>query len=219
MTPDRPTRKIDRAEFRKLRNQGWTTKELAAHFGAHEDSIHKIRRELGLPAHKRRGKIDRQELSQLHEQGKTTSQLAEHFSAHVDSITRIKNELGLTIDKRMTPERLARLTQMVNDGWSFKEIHRTEGADMETLRKYFPGRSWTHEQCIEYLRLRRMETKRHFNEHPKHYDQTKYQPRTHPVGATNTPGPGTPDTRPDQRGQNAAQGVQNGRGRVIGHAA
>ena len=67
----------------------------------------------------------------------------------------------------MTAERLSNIEAMLNDGWSFKEINRTEGADMETLRKYFPGRSWSKEQCVEYLRMRRLENPHHFNYRPK----------------------------------------------------
>jgi uncharacterized protein YerC len=168
--------KIDRAEFRALFDQGMTSEELAAHYGAHIDSIHKIRRELGIPARGRLAKIDRTKLLELHNKGWTTTQLAKHFGAHIDSVSRAKAELGIGQHHKMTPERLATLAKMVEDGWSFKEIHRTEGADMSTLRKYFPGRSWTQDQCTEYLRLRRLENPaQHFNARPKHYDHTKYE--------------------------------------------
>lgn len=50
----------------------------------------------------------------------------------------------------MTPERKAKITAMLDDGWSFAEIHRTEGAHPETLRIHFPGRAWTGRQRAEY---------------------------------------------------------------------
>lgn len=46
----------------------------------------------------------------------------------------------------MTPERRARIQTMLNDGWSWEEIHRTEGANWDTMTRHFPGTQWTPEQ-------------------------------------------------------------------------
>lgn len=168
--------KIDRQEFKALFESGYTAKELAELYGAHVDSIHKIRKELGLEPRGRTTRVDADKVLELHHKGWTTSQMARHFGVHPDSVSRIKVKLGIGQKHKMTPERLASLTAMVDDGWSFKEINRTEGADMETLRKYFPGKSWTREQCTEYARLRRMENPAsHFNRRPARYDESKYR--------------------------------------------
>ena len=159
--------RIDRDELAALDNDGWTPAELANHYGAHIDSIHKIRRELGLPARKRPSKIDHDELKALVAEGWTTPELAEHYGAHPSSVSRIRSLLGISKNHTMTPERLAHLECMIDDGWSFAEIHRTEGAHPETLRKYFPGKAWTPQQAIEHQRALRLENPHYFNYRPK----------------------------------------------------
>lgn len=210
-----PRNKIDRTEFAAKAAEGLTPAQLAEHFHAHPDTIWSIRRELGMSTRRKQAKINRQELLQLHEAGWTTNQLANHFGANVDSISRIKGQLGISTRHDITPERLTHVTQMIEDGWSYAEIHRTEGISYDSLRRYFPGRSWTQEQTTEYLRLRRQETRHHFNQHPGTYDPTKYQTQTHPVGATKH---GQTRTH-TLRAVRAAQDASQGRGRVIGHAA
>lgn len=96
-------------------------------------------------------KIDREQLAALTAQGWTVEQLAEHFSAHPTSISRLRSCLGISPKPAMTPERRAAIEQMLADGWSFAEIHRTEGADPETLRRHFPGQAWTTTQRAQHL--------------------------------------------------------------------
>lgn len=95
-------------------------------------------------------KINRDELAQLTAQGWTVEQLAEHFKVHPTSISRLRTRLGISTKPAMTPERRATIQAMFDDGWPAKEIHRTEGADMETLRKHFPGQAWTPRQAQEH---------------------------------------------------------------------
>lgn len=218
MTRKQPT-KIDRTEFARLAAEGLTPEQLAAHFGTRRDTAYRIRRQLGMTTRKKSARINRDELLHLHEQGKTTTEIAEHFGCNVDSISRVKAQLGIQQIHDATPERLARITQMIEDGWSFAEIARTEGMCRDSLRRHFPGQGWTQEQITEYLRLRRQETGRHFNERPKHYDQAKYDRRTHPYGATKQSESRTLEAAHAQHGATRGRSVQNGLGRVIGHAA
>lgn len=110
-------------------------------------------------------KIDRAELTRLTADGWSVAQLAEHFGAHPTSISRLRTQLGISTKPAMTPERRARIQTMFDDGWPAKEIHRTEGADMETLRRHFPGQAWTPRQAQQhtssirpiYRRIRRAE--------------------------------------------------------------
>ena len=95
-------------------------------------------------------KIDRAELTRLTADGLTLNQLAEHFDAHPTSISRLRTRLGISPKPTMTPERKATIQAMFDDGWPAKEISRTEGADMETLRKHFPGQGWTPRQAQEH---------------------------------------------------------------------
>lgn len=213
-----PHNKIDREEFAAKAAEGLTPVQLAQHFGTRLDTVSRIRSELGMGTRRRKAPVDRQELLRLHHQGKTTTEIAAHFGANVDSISRIKGQLGISIRNEMTPERLSRVAQMVEDGWSYAEINRTEGMSFESLRRYFPGKSWTQEQTTEYLQLRRQETGRHFNERNNRH-RAEHRARTLPVGATKHPGSSTPEAAAHQHGQNAAQGVQNMQGRVIGRAA
>jgi hypothetical protein len=102
-------------------------------------------------------KVDREEFRRLSaEEGWTIPELAEHFRIHPISVSRIRRDLGIGHKRNvLTPERRARIETMLNDGWSFMEIHRTEGADRDMLLREFPGRAWTREQTLEYSRAMR----------------------------------------------------------------
>jgi len=111
-------------------------------------------------------KVDPDTLAALVDQGLTTPQIAERLHVSQSTIARHRAALGISAPRLLlTPERLATIAAMLDDGLPFREIQRTEGADMETLRKYFPGRQWTRQQTIEhvaavrpiYRRIRRAE--------------------------------------------------------------
>lgn len=122
-------------------------------------------------------KIDRDQVKTLITQGHTSRQIAERLGCHEDTIRRIRSEIGLSHPYRgrpMSDTRLHNIWQMLFDGWSHAEIHRTEGADVETLRKYFPGTAWTHREAGEHQAALRILNPRHFNHHPKTYDRAKY---------------------------------------------
>lgn len=99
-----------------------------------------------------RQKIDRSEFARLDgEEGWTLARLADHFGVNVTTASRVRKELGLNRrDHFLSPERLARIEAMLDDGWSFNEIHRTEGADLSTLRRHFPGRQWSKADSIAH---------------------------------------------------------------------
>jgi len=98
-------------------------------------------------------KVDRGEFLRLNGEGWSITQLAGHFEVNTATISRLRKQHGAGKDTRrmMTPERKATIQAMFDDGWPAKEIHRTEGADMETLRKHFPGQAWTREQAREHM--------------------------------------------------------------------
>ena len=50
----------------------------------------------------------------------------------------------------LSPDRLRFIETLLDEGWSFEEIHRTHGHRPETIRKYFPGRAWTITQRNEH---------------------------------------------------------------------
>ncbi len=97
-------------------------------------------------------KVDRTALARLVDEGMTTPQLAAHFAVTESTIARNRAALGISTDvPRITPERRARIEAMLDDGMPFAEIHRTEGAHPETLRRHFPGRAWTLRQRTEHI--------------------------------------------------------------------
>lgn len=125
-----------------------------------------------------RTKVDRDQVRTLIAQGQPSQLIAERLGCHPDTIRRIRVELGLSHPYRgrpMTEARLHAIWQMLYDGWSHKEIHDTEGADVETIRRYFPGTAWTKQQASEHQAALRLLNPRHFNHHPKAYDRAKYE--------------------------------------------
>lgn len=97
-------------------------------------------------------KVDRCEFLRLNSAGWSIARLAAHFGVNEATISRLRRHHGAGMDTRrmMTPERRAAIQEMLNDGWPYKEIMRTEGASMDTLRKHFPGQAWTQEQASQF---------------------------------------------------------------------
>jgi hypothetical protein len=114
-----------------------------------------------------RADIDLEEMARLESDDWTRLELAAHFKVHPATIDRRRKELGIIKRRPMDPERKAKIEAMLDDGWSFAEIYRTEGAHPETLRKHFPGRAWTDNQRGEYQAALRLENPHYFNYRPK----------------------------------------------------
>lgn len=170
--------KIDPAAFTKAHTDGMHRDELAAHFGIAPSTVTRHRRRLGLSYDPNAKKLDRDRVKTLVGQGLTAREISKRLGCSEKTIGRIKLELGVSHPYRgrpMTETRLHAIWQMLYDGWSHEEIHRTEGADVETIRKYFPGTAWTFRQAGEHQAALRILNPRHFNAHPKHYDRTKYE--------------------------------------------
>lgn len=110
-----------------------------------------------MPARK---KVDRDEFARLHAEGRTQKELAEHFGVNPATLWRIQKELGLGGGHQPLPdERIQRIQQMLNDGWPWAEIGRTEGVHRETMLRYFPGTQWTRAERSQHLRSLRMARK------------------------------------------------------------
>lgn len=93
-------------------------------------------------------KIDRQALQQLLSEGLPADQIATQLHCSEHTVWRARKELGLAPGNHpMTPERRARIQTMLNDGWSWEEIRRTEGATWDTMARHFPGTQWTPKQA------------------------------------------------------------------------
>lgn len=109
------------------------------------------------PGSGRQKVIDREQVRTRTLNGQSLEQIANELGFSMRGIANVRAELGLTGNRtsRLTPERKARIEKMLDDGWSFAEITRTEGSDFNTLKRHFPGRQWTWEQRLEYLRTLR----------------------------------------------------------------
>ena len=53
--------------------------------------------------------------------------------------------------RQITQNKLAQAEELLDDGWSFAEIHRTLGISEDTLSHHFPGRGWSSEQIIDHM--------------------------------------------------------------------
>jgi uncharacterized protein YerC len=97
-------------------------------------------------------KVNRGEFLRLNSEGWSITRLAAHFGVNEATISRLRRQHGAGMDARrmMTPERREVIQEMLNDGWPYREIRRTEGVAMDTLRKHFPGQAWTQEQANQF---------------------------------------------------------------------
>lgn len=90
-------------------------------------------------------RVDRDEFRRLNDDGWTIPALAQHFGIAPRSVTRLRSKLGIQAPTALdlTPDRLAQVEAMLDDGASQREIQRTLGVDRETIRAHFPGRGWS----------------------------------------------------------------------------
>lgn len=108
--------------------------------------------------------VDRAEFRKQFEAGLNRPQLATHFGCDQVTVARIRKALDLPefagTPRRMDADRRQRIQALLDDGCSFAEITRTEGADHKTLRRHFPGQQWTKQQRAEWQRILNQQTAR-----------------------------------------------------------
>lgn len=99
-------------------------------------------------------KVNRDEFERLAQDGATNAQIAAHFEVSHATITRLRKATGHVgpTKTQPTPETLDRVRQLLEDGWSHVEIHRSGYMHPETIRKYFPGTAWSIGECNDYRR-------------------------------------------------------------------
>lgn len=129
----------------------------------------KRRRGTPRPGNGAKRRIDREQVRTLTLEGHTAADIAEQLRCSTSSVTQIRIKLGIANPNyaQLTPERLAKIKQWLDDGWSFAEITRTDGVTFETLKYHFPGRQWTPEQRLDHLRALRIGRTHHFNGAPQ----------------------------------------------------
>ena len=101
-------------------------------------------------------KIDIEQYKKMYAEGCGRQEMADHFGVHRDTISVTRRKLKLPPfpkgEDKYSPEDLAAVEAMLDEGLSFSEIQRSGGPAMLTLRRRFPGRGWSTEQRTELIR-------------------------------------------------------------------
>lgn len=93
-------------------------------------------------------KIDRDEFRDLYLEGWTITALAKRYGVRFTTATRARDRMDLPKKREhtLTPERVEHFRRLLEDGWSYTEVSRTERVSRNTLARYFPGMGWTPEE-------------------------------------------------------------------------
>jgi len=100
-----------------------------------------------------------EDYARIHRPGLSTAEAAELLGVAPRTITRHRASLGLSQPRPAeqirpkTPEELARMEAMLDDGAPIREVERTFGTTWRTVTQHFPGRAWTKSQAGQYARL------------------------------------------------------------------
>lgn len=89
-------------------------------------------------------------ITRLLDAGLTNKQIAAELEIAERTVSRRRAALGASgaVNEPYSAETLARVEQLLGEGWSLLEIARTENLDYRTLRRKFPGRGWTRQQIV-----------------------------------------------------------------------
>lgn len=101
----------------------------------------------------------REKVAAMTKQGYSAADIAAILRITERTVQRYRVRTGCAQPKRppLTPEELARVEQLLNDGCSIAEAARTIGRAQTNLQQRFRGRGWTRQQRAEYLAMvRRM---------------------------------------------------------------
>ena len=89
--------------------------------------------------------------------GATLAECAAEVGLSIWGVRDARRRLGIQGPPRnpLPPDVTERARAMVDDGCSFAEIARTLAIGEATLRRHFPGRSWTTDQVADWNRMLR----------------------------------------------------------------
>lgn len=98
---------------------------------------------------------------ELTRQGHTARQISErlHISQRTVNRLRMKRGIGRPSLPTMTSEMVARAATMLDDGASYAEVARTLGVDLSSIKRRFPGRGWTRQQCGQWSMFNRYQVR------------------------------------------------------------
>ena len=102
-------------------------------------------------------KVDREQFAALAQSGATNAQLAERFEVSACTVARIRKTVQIPGNKaKITAEQIQEIGERIKDGWSHREIRRTLGHSLETIRRHHPGTAWTQAMTDEHIALMRI---------------------------------------------------------------
>lgn len=96
------------------------------------------------------------EFKELQRLGYSAAQIAERMGVTDRTVTRWRKNAGLTkpiaenVGRPVADERLDAAARLLEDGAPYAEVCRTLGMNSRTVRKYFPGHTWTAEQSGQF---------------------------------------------------------------------
>lgn len=96
------------------------------------------------------------EFKEMQRQGLSAAQIADRMGVTQRTVTRWRKNAGLTqplpenVGRPVAGERLDAAAEMLADGAPYQEVCRTLRMNGRTVRKYFPGISWSKEEAGQF---------------------------------------------------------------------
>jgi transposase len=86
--------------------------------------------------------------------GHTAREIGDALGVHKATVWRMRKELEITgrVNRPWTADELNKAALLFDDGCSLKEVSRTIGRPISSVRKKFPGRGWTLAQAAHHQR-------------------------------------------------------------------
>lgn len=75
------------------------------------------------------------------------------FAGGISAKTGVQSVTQLPDHNKKTPEEIAKWEALLDEGYGYKHVAEVCGVGHSTVRKYLPGRGWTHAQVIEHAAL------------------------------------------------------------------
>lgn len=132
----------------ELSAAGRSAVEIAAVMRCHPDTVRKARRRLGIYVgpvvtdEVRRGRLA--DVSELTQRGYSLTQISNKLDISPRTVLRYRRKAGFgnpCPPRPFSPEEVARVEELLEDGCSFSECARTVGRDVKTLGVRFRGKS------------------------------------------------------------------------------
>lgn len=90
------------------------------------------------------------------ERGLSDRELGELLGIKPESAARRRHRAGVIrgaagVDRgRKTPEQIARMGELLDEGLSYAAVGEVLGVDKETVARHYPGRGWSREQTMAH---------------------------------------------------------------------